>query len=66
MIDLIARVTIIAVGISKYQDRYLPNLKGPYKDIEKLKYVLTKNQKTAAYSANVNLPNVVPIISRQI
>jgi len=50
MIDLSSRVTIIAVGINKYQDRNLRNLKGAHKDIDKLRNLLTKNSKTAIYN----------------
>lgn len=49
MVDLSSRVTVIAIGINKYQDRNLRNLKGTYKDIEKIKNLLTKNNKTAIY-----------------
>jgi hypothetical protein len=50
MKKLIARVTIIAVGINNYQDRYLPKLKGAHKDVEKLRLILTTDKKTALYS----------------
>ena len=50
MADLSSRVTIMAVGINKYQDRNLRNLAGGHKDIEKLKNILTKNKKTAIYA----------------
>ena len=50
MMDLSSRVTVIAIGINKYQDPNLRNLAGGYKDIEKLKNILAKNKKTAIYN----------------
>jgi hypothetical protein len=50
MADLSSRVTIMAIGINKYKDPYLRNLKGPYKDIDRLRNTLTKNRKTAIYN----------------
>lgn len=40
----------MAVGVNVYQDIHLKNLNGAYKDIEKLKFILTDNQKTALYT----------------
>jgi hypothetical protein len=40
----------MAIGINKYKDPYLPNLKGPHKDVERLRNTLTKNIKTAVYN----------------
>jgi len=51
MADLSSRVTIIAVGINKYQDRHLPNLRGAHKDVEKIKNIFTKHKKTAIYNS---------------
>jgi len=51
MMDLTSRVTIIAVGINKYQDPHLPRLRGAYKDVEKIKNILTKNKKTAVFTS---------------
>jgi hypothetical protein len=50
MADLSSRVTVIAIGISKYKDSHLPKLRGPRKDIDRLKNTLTKNIKTAIYA----------------
>lgn len=52
MPDLTSRVTIISVGVNRYQDINLPNLRGAYKDIEKIKNLLTKNKKTAIYKSS--------------
>jgi len=51
MIDLSSRVTIMAVGINKYQDSHLPNLRGAHKDVEKIKNVFTKHKKAAIYNS---------------
>ena len=40
MTDLSSRVTVIAIGINKYHDRNLRNVKGADKDIEKLKNIV--------------------------
>jgi len=50
MADLSSRVTVIAIGVNKYQDHNLRNLYGTHKDIDKLKNILTKNKKTALYN----------------
>lgn len=50
MTKLISRVTIIGVGVNKYKDNYLPDLRGTQKDLEKLKNTLTKDKKTAVFS----------------
>jgi len=49
MVDLSSRVTVIAIGVNKYQDQRLRNLNGAHKDIEKLRILLTKNKKTAIF-----------------
>jgi len=41
----------MAVGINTYQDPHLPNLRGPHKDVEKIKNILTKQKKTAVYNS---------------
>ncbi len=51
MKDLVSRITIMAVGINKYRDSRLRNLRGAFKDVEKLKNLLTKNKKTAMYKS---------------
>src|SRR5258705_12278860 len=51
MIDLSSRVTIIAVGINKYQDDHLENLRGAHKDVEKMKKIFTRHRKTALYNS---------------
>lgn len=51
MRDLIHRVTILAVGVNNYSDRFLPKLYGTHKDIEKIKNILTINKKTAVYKS---------------
>ncbi len=50
MADLSSRITIIAIGINKYNDDHLPRLKGAYKDIEKIRSILTKNKKTSIFN----------------
>src|SRR6266487_632163 len=50
MADISSRVTVIAIGINNYKDPFLPNLKGPQKDIDKLRNALIKNNETAIYS----------------
>lgn len=51
MKDLNNRVTIFSVGVNNYNDRHLPRLHGTHNDIEKIKYILTINKKTAVYKA---------------
>ena len=51
MIDLSSRVTIIAVGINKYQDHHLQNLRGAHKDVERIKNIFTKHKKTAIFNS---------------
>jgi uncharacterized caspase-like protein len=49
MPDLRSRVTIMAVGVNKYRDSHLKNLKGPHQDLDNLRNLLVKNPKTAIY-----------------
>jgi len=51
MANLTSRVTIIAVGINKYQDHRLQNLRGAHKDVERIKNIFTKHKKTAVYNS---------------
>jgi hypothetical protein len=50
MADLSSRITIMAIGVNRYNDYYLPTLSGAHKDVEKIKGILTKNKKTSIYS----------------
>lgn len=47
MLSLISRVTVIAVGVSEYQDFHLRRLRGPKQDLDSLRNLLTGNQSTA-------------------
>lgn len=49
MKEFISRVSIIAIGVNKYNDPFLPRLQGAHKDVEKIKNILVKNKKTALY-----------------
>jgi hypothetical protein len=52
MPDLRSRVTIMAVGVSKYNDLHFQELRGPYRDLENLKELLVNNPKTALFKPN--------------
>lgn len=49
MLDLISRVTILAIGVSEYQDDILSRLRGPQQDLDDLRDLLVENPKTAIY-----------------
>lgn len=46
-----SRVTIMAVGVSKYKDSHFKTLRGPHRDLENLRNLLVKNPKTAIYQS---------------
>jgi hypothetical protein len=49
MPHLSSRVTILAVGVSYYNDPLLPDLRGPEHDVENLKELLVENTETALF-----------------
>ncbi|NUM46435.1 MAG: caspase family protein [Anaerolineales bacterium] len=49
MPDLRNRVTIMAVGVGRYADPFLPQLRGPENDIDLLRDLLIDNPATALY-----------------
>jgi len=49
MQELIERVTIIATGVSEYNDPHLPPLRGPGNDVAVLRGLLVENAPTALY-----------------
>lgn len=49
MTKLISRVTIIGVGVNKYKDNYLPDLRGTQKDLEKIKKYVDERQKNCSF-----------------
>lgn len=52
MLNLISRITVIAVGVSEYQDVHLRRLEGPPQDLDNLRNLLTGNPSTAIYQPN--------------
>src|SRR3990172_8819933 len=52
MQDLTTRVTILAIGVSNYDDPYLASLHGPEHDVQNLKQLLAENPKTALFESN--------------
>ena len=49
MLDLISRVTILAIGVSEYQDDILSRLHGPQQDLDDLRDLLVEDPKTAIF-----------------
>ena len=58
MQDLRNRVTILAVGVSRYADPFLRQLQGPENDLEILRDLLVENPATALYETKLdqNIP----------
>ena len=52
MLNLISRITVIAVGVGKYKDTHLRRLEGPQQDLDNLRELLTGNSSTALYPSN--------------
>ncbi len=52
MHELISRISIFSVGVSKYDDNSFRHLKGPSRDIKNIKKILVTNKKTALFKPN--------------
>ena len=52
MNEIISRVTIIAVGVSNYEDANLKNLRGAENDVALLKMLLVESKQTAIYDSS--------------
>lgn len=49
---LLSRITILAVGVSHYDDPHFRDLPGPEKDIQRLRDLLVENKSTALFKPN--------------
>lgn len=61
---LLSRVTILAVGVSQYDDPHFRNLRGPERDIERLHELLVENPSTALFKPHQFLDLVNPDSSK--
>jgi hypothetical protein len=60
MLNLISRITVLAVGVSEYQDALLHRLNGSQRDLNNLRDLLTNNPSTAIYQPTQFIEKINP------